>query len=1045
MMPNGAGGRPDPARSGPGASDPWGSPSGWDPQAPAQDPWGPPPGPPPGPPSAPWGPPPAPSGTPWGPPPAQWSPGPPSGPSWGPPPPGWSPGPSAPPPGGPPPPSAPPPRPPRRGGIVSTGLPFLAFIALGLVAALLFSGILAVFLRFGSGLPSPRELELIRFTQETIVYARDGQELARFSAGERREIAEFAEIPPILIDATTAIEDKSFWTNTGFDPLGILSAAIDSLRGNARGGSTVTQQLVRQRLLPAEVVANAGLAERKVREILQSIRVTEAYPGREGKERIIAAYLNQNFYGSNSYGVRTAARTYFRKSLDELTIAEAAILAAIPQSPSAYDLARNAIETEPGDPRCPPDDADGICLVVPEDSPIVQRRNYLLGLLASDPSRRVLTGSTFRTEDFQAAMREPVVISDLGLPDWRAPHFVWFVREELARLVCGEAETCPRLEEGGLRVTTTLDLRIQRIAEKWVQGAAIVPHRKDPQGSAAAMRIPSSGTPVGIPYTSWIANLRADDVWNAAATALDYETGEILAYVGSANYYETRRASRKLQPQFDVLRLGWRQPGSAYKPLNYATGIDAGTLTASSMLMDVTTDFGSGGRRYVPTNFDRYERGPLRLRLALQYSLNIPSIKALEWTGEQRVFDKTREMGLRYLVDGPQGPSMALGTLEVHPLDLATAYGTLANRGTYLGHAAILSVKDIRGEDVVPPYVVPEGRRAISAPAAYIVTDILAGNTDPGVNAIWGRMQILQGGVRRPATLKTGTNNDAKDLNAYGYIAPPTAQGRTAGEHALVLGVWAGNSDNTPVGSVVSLDIAAPLWNAIMTEVTKGWQVNDFARPRGVTSATVDAFTGYSPSDWSRRQVRELFVEGYPLPGADPWIRGLPVITGADGKDYRWKEGCPGEPRVEGYLVLNEAEAAFPSWNEAIRGWITRARRGIGVGGGPDPDGPTQTMYFLQPGLFPYGASWGAPIAPSASCDAAPSPAPSTSPSPFPSAPPSGEPPPTEPPPTDEPPTPEPTKTPKPTPPPTPTPEPPTPEPPTPEPPTPEPPPSPGG
>ncbi|MFO1540164.1 MAG: transglycosylase domain-containing protein, partial [Chloroflexota bacterium] len=865
----------------------------------------------------------------------------------------------------------PPPEPPpaRRGGFLAVLLPLLAFGGMSVLAVVLLVAGVGVTLRFASGLPSPRELELIRFPQESIVYDRNGVELARFSASERREIAEYAEFPPLVIDVTTAIEDKTFWTNTGFDPVGIVSAAIDSLRGNARGASTITQQLVRQRLLPPEVIASAGLAERKVRELIQSVRVTGAYPGREGKEKVIAAYLNQNFYGNNAYGIRTAARVYFRKSLDELTIAEAAILAAIPQSPSTFDLARNAVETEPGDPRCPENAPGGVCLVVPEDSAIVQRRNYLLGLLASDPTRRVLTGSTYSRADFEAAQREPVVLAYQGFPNWKAPHFVWFVREQLARALCGEEETCPRLEEGGLRVTTTIDIKLQRIAERWVHAAALVPHRQNPAASAEALRVP---------YTSWMANLRYDNVWNAAAAAIDYETGEIIAYVGSANYYESRRVNKRIQPQFDVLRLGWRQPGSAYKPLTYATGIDARALTASSMLMDVTTDFGNG---YTPTNFDRYERGPLRLRLALQYSLNIPAVKALLWTGMDRVFAKTQEMGLRYLVPSAPGPSMALGTLEIHPLDLTTAYATLANRGVYLGHAAILSVKDIRGTDVLPPYVVPEGARTISPGAAYIVTDILAGNTDPAINPIWGKMRILSGGTRRPAALKTGTNNDAKDLNAYGYIAPPSRAGREKGEYALALGVWAGNSDSTPVGTVVSLDIAAPLWQAILTEMTKGWGVNDFERPRGLESASVDAYTGFRPSEWSRRQVREIFLEGT-IPGTDPWIRGLSVFTGADGKDYRWKEGCPGTPRVEGYLVLNEAEAAFPSWTAAIRGWITRARRGPGVSGGPDPDRPTQTMYFLSPGFQPYGSSWGAPIPPAGSCDAAPSPSPSFSPLP---------------------------------------------------------------
>jgi membrane peptidoglycan carboxypeptidase len=346
-------------------------------------------------------------------------------------------------------------------------------------------------------------------------------------------------------------------------------------------------------------------------------------------------------------------------------------------------------------------------------------------------------------------------------------------------------------------------------------------------------------------------------------------------------------------------------------------------------------------------------------------------------------------MGMRFLAKRPQGPSMALGTMDVHPLDLVTAYATLANRGRYLGHAAILSVKDTQGADILPPYEVPEGSQTVSPQAAYVVTDILAGNTDPSINPVWGEMAVVQNGIRRPATLKTGTNNDAKDLSAYGYVAPPSRDGRRDGEYAIALGVWAGNSDSSEVSSaanpIFSLDVAGPAWQAIMRDITKGWAVNDFQRPKGLQEATVDAFTGFRPSAWSREQVRELFLEGT-VPGDDPWIRGIEVIEGADGRDYRWKPSCEGQPETRGYLVLSQVEEHEPSWLEANRGWIARARRGINVAGGPDRDRPTRTMYFYQPGFWPYGSSWGAPFAPVDTCEQAP-PA-----SPSPSAPPSGDP-----------------------------------------------------
>ncbi len=398
------------------------------------------------------------------------------------------------------------------------------------------------------------------------------------------------------------------------------------------------------------------------------------------------------------------------------------------------------------------------------------------------------------------------------------------------------------------------------------------------------------------------------------------------------------------------------------------------------MFMDVTTDFGG---KFIPTDFDQLERGPLRLRRALQFSLNIPAVKALAINGIGHVYDMARKFGLDFQLPRDQaGLSMALGTVEVHPLDLTTAYSTLANSGRYLGHAAILSVTDTSGKDVLPPYEVPEGDEVISPQAAYVVTDILAGNTDPAENPVWGTMQLTSAsGKRRPAALKTGTNNDAKDLSAYGYIAPPTSAGRKQGEYALAMGVWMGNSDATSVGSaadpVFSLDTAAPLWQAVMDEVTQDWRVNDFKRPGGLVDAEVDAYTGFKPSVYSRQQVTEVFIKGT-TPGDDPYIQGLDVMVGPDGKTYRWSDGCTGEQVRKGYLVLKDADAGHDSWQSANKGWVTRARKGAGVHGGPKD---TATAYFYDPSFQPYGRSWGAPFPPSRSCDQAPSPSPSAGPS----------------------------------------------------------------
>ena len=649
----------------------------------------------------------------------------------------------------------------RRGGRKASLLKatvILVFALFAIAAMSGFVGVVGAAFVYGQDLKHPSELEKLTFPEDTIIYDRNGSILARLSpGGESRRTITWSQVPAHLADAVTAVEDKTFWANTGIDPIGILSSAIDTLTGDPRGGSTITQQLVRQKLLPDDVTGESSrLGDRKIKEILQSIRVTDYYRGEEGKQDILTAYLNQNFYGNNSYGVSAAARTYFKiHSLGELSLAQAATLAAIPQAPSAYDLVRNAVKNEDGE------------WEVPEDSAIYQRRNLVLQLLADDPTRRELSGDTYSTQDYLEAMNEPLIIVEQSAVEWKAPHFVWYVIDEMTGMLCGEAETCDAMSQGGLRVTTTLDLRIHNLAEKWVEATALLPHRNNPSNSARNL---------GVPYTSWIQKLRNQNVWNAALSAIDYETGEIIAYVGSANYYERNKVNQKMQPQYDVLSQGWRQSGSTFKPFTYATGIDDRALTAATMFMDVTTDFGG----YAPTDFTAYERGPVRLRDALQLSLNIPAVKALDTVGQKKVFNKAQAFGMDFQQKSSPGLSMALGTLEVHPLDLNQAYATLANGGRNVGHTSILEITSKNEKNPVEyEYQTPKGKQVISEQAAYVITDILKGNTDPSENGVWSDyVQITaRNGTRRPAALKTGTSNDAKDLNAYGYIAPPSGPG----------------------------------------------------------------------------------------------------------------------------------------------------------------------------------------------------------------------------------------------------------------------------
>jgi membrane peptidoglycan carboxypeptidase len=809
---------------------------------------------------------------------------------------------------------------------------------------------------YAQGLPDPKsKLGDLNFEQQTIVYDRTGKvELARLGT-LRREVVTFDQIPDEMLDATTAIEDQFFWTNPGFDPGAIISAGVDTISGRPRGASTITQQLVRARLLPAEAFEGSTY-ERKIREIIQSIRLTEAYPGDKGKQDIVTAYLNQNFYGNQTYGVKAAARGYFGKQLKDLTLAEYAILAAIPQSPTKYDLVRNAeqvcIDATPPDPESA-EECKEYQLQVPPTSEIVIRRNYILDLMKT---RSPLSGSRHTPAEYEAAKLEPVAIKPQVSATWRAPHFVWQVREALTQIVCPDDPTdCEDVDTGGYRVTTTLNWDMQKIAEKWVYVAARAPQANNPRAVLRAKKIPTG-------EWNWILKLRGRNIHNAAAGILDYRTGEVLAYVGSASY--TAKGTKKFQPQFDVMSRGWRQPGSAIKPIDYAVGIDDETLTASTMFMDVVTDFGRG---YTPTQADKLERGPVRLRSALQFSLNIPAIKSTLIMGLNHVFERSKDFGLVFPSTATPVRSMGIGTLETHPIDMLTGYGTIANGGVKMPRQLITKVVDENGRQIWPiDDSKPEGTEVISPQAAYIITDILAGNTVKKVNPYWGEFAIHKGGTRRPAAYKTGTTSDNRDVHAYGYLAPP----KDKKQPALAVGVWMGNSNNQPNRGSLSLDSSAPLWSAIMTEVSRKYPIASFRAPSGLVTATVDAFTGLKRGPYTTKTVKELFIKGT-VPTQRETIRVSREIDAASG--LLWRSGCVGPKVTKGFFNINEVESNFPSWQRANRNWAARAARGAGVRGGPEG---TRTTYFYNGAFRPFGSSWGAPFAPSKKCPLAPKPTP---------------------------------------------------------------------
>jgi membrane peptidoglycan carboxypeptidase len=765
-----------------------------------------------------------------------------------------------------------------------------------------------------TGLPDPANLASLDFAQPTIVYDRTGKvELARFER-EKRRVVTFAQVPPLVLDTTTAAEDRTFWQNEGFDLGAIVAAAYQNATGDnrgERGASTITQQLVRARLLPPEVTQSNDRYLRKVLELLQASRLTAAFPGEAGKEQIITAYLNEIYYGHQAFGIAAAAQVYFGVTdLAKLTPAQAALLAGLPKAPSTYDPYRYAIK-----------DADGR-LVVPPDAPPVVRRDYVLRGLASSRWTQLTPAQ------LTAALADPVVLAGERPTQMRAGHFSWAVHGELEQLL-GSPEA---VETGGYRVITTLDWNAQQLAEKYAEAAALIPNMSTKAAAREMDRLKLSSTD-----RRWVNNLRGKDLHDAALVALDYRTGDVLAYVGSASYDRLDMASRRFQPQFDAAAAP-RQPGSAFKPVVYATAFDRRVLTPGSLLLDISTDFGG----WTPKDADRLERGPVRVRQALQLSLNLPAIRALQRVGNEAVANTAQKLGLEFLNGRDQflqsGLAGAIGTVETKPIDLTSAFGSFANGGVHVPTRMILSIMAPNGT-VTYQAPKPQGVRALSPQAAFLVSDILNGNTDMSQNPFWaGTLELRNGpgGKRRPAAVKTGTADNNMDFGAYGFLAPP--KDRSA--PGLAVGIWMGNSDHSAPRTnnpPTSLQAAGEVWHAFVREMSKKWPVADFQRPNKIVRATIDRWSGGKPGPWTHGTVQEWFIDGT-QPGAR---------NGVDPAGLLYSARC-GTWQVDPV----KAELGPSRWDDDIAAWVARARRGTGIRG---PYGSITAFWFGE-------HSWGGPL-----------------------------------------------------------------------------------
>lgn len=621
-------------------------------------------------------------------------------------------------------------------------------------------------------LPSPRELVTRRQIVTTKIYDRNGILLYKIYKDENRTLIPLSVVPDFLKNATISIEDRSFYQHGGFSISGIFRAIFANVQGKrVQGGSTITQQLVKNTLLTPEKTIR-----RKIREIILSIMVEASLE----KDEILEMYFNEVSFGGSVYGVEEASRRYFNKSAHNLTLAESAYLAGLPQAPSTYS---------PFGP-------------TPEVG--FQRQHQVL--------QRMVEDKYITQEQAETAKREKLVFQP-DLNDIHAPHFVMYVRDLLAKQYGEEV-----LAQGGLDVITTLDYTVQQLAQQSVEKE--------------------------------LQRLQRMHVTNAAALVTNPQTGEILAMVGSKDYFDVEHDG-----QVNVT-LRPRQPGSSIKPLTYSVAFQKG-MTPVTMIDDAPITFRlNGSAPYSPRNYDGNYHGRVTARTALANSYNIPAVKTLASVGIPAMVQQGRAMGITTWDDTASsrfGLSLTLGGGEITMIDMAKLYGTFPNNGMTVGINPILSVKNYKGDTLYTNPCTHEvtpckGVRTLDPRIAYQITNILSDNA--ARSSAFGFNSVLNI-PKQQVAVKTGTTNSLRDNWTFGYT------------NTRLVSTWVGNNDNTPMSAVASgITGASPIWNTIMRGLLEGQESNHFASPSGLLKLQVCTSTGTLSCAACPSQKVEYFIPG---------------------------------------------------------------------------------------------------------------------------------------------------------------------------------------
>jgi 1A family penicillin-binding protein len=646
-------------------------------------------------------------------------------------------------------------------------------------------------------LPSLENFNERKVVQSTKIYDRKGETVLYDVHGDvKRTVVNFDQISDYVKKATVAVEDKGFYKHNGIQLSAVLRAVINNLKKGdllgGQGGSTITQQVIKNALLTREKTLS-----RKIQEWVLAPKLEAHY----SKDEILNIYLNEIPYGGNIYGVEEASRRFFGKSAKDITLAESAYLASLPQAPTYYSPYGNNIKN------------------------LEARKNYVLEQMKSV--------GYITEKEFDDAKKDIVEFKKQEEYGIKAPHFVMYIREQLEKEYGKEA-----VEQGGLKIITTLNYEMQSIAEEVVQK-----HAKE--------------------------NTEKHNATNAALVAIDPQTGELLSMVGSRNYFD-----EEIDGNFNIT-TALRQPGSALKPFVYATAFSKG-YRPETVLFDVPTEFStycsSGGNCYSPKNYDGSYKGAVSMKSALAMSLNVPAVKTLYLAGVKESMTLATKMGITTLADPDRyGLTLVLGGAEVKPLDMALAYSVFANGGIKKDLISVLKIEDSSGKVIYEKK--PEenvGERIIEENIANQINNILS---DESARApVFGLIPWMSVPGYQTA-VKTGTTNDYKDAWIAGY------------NPALSVVAWAGNNNNSPMNQKVAGYIVTPLWQDFMIKVLPKVENKFFVPPTPLDENTKPVLSGFINEEPEIHEILHWVDKNNPTgpypsnPAKDPqyWLWESPV------------------------------------------------------------------------------------------------------------------------------------------------------------------------